>query len=385
MRVPVSLRRRGAFLPALLAAAGLAAVAAHIARSQLSRGTYADAGSSYRSSPDGARALFLLLGRMGGRAARLQRAPYLDDPRVQLLSIGASPTAGTPRRLEAEAAAIARFVALGGTYIELSPSPREGLVDALAPRGRKPRRAPADRKGRRERPEPPDVPERPAAESGRLRLSDPEGRQVVVSRINFWDAVPAGAEALLRAGNRVAGIRIRHGRGSAVLVGSADPIENGRLSEGENLEFVLSQLDLGRPVLFDEYRHGYDEEETLPGLLARYGLRTLPLQLAVLLLAGILRASAGGPAPGAVVETVKRGARSDLVLAAAALAGRTVPASDAARAFWESASARLAEPGLPPARVRKARARLDDLRRTECGLVEMHRRIVEIEKELESK
>ena len=357
-------------------AAVLFALAILLLRPQLARGSHADRGSSYRSSGSGLRALYLLLSELGFRTSRLQRAPYLDDPRSQLVSAGEGEWLSTPRRRESEARALASFVERGGRLVLFSLEPPAALLEAFFPEPKKP-------KGRRRKEAPAEAflgdPDEGASDGVNWHPRDPAGRAVELRRIVFLKSLPKEAVPLLTAGRRIAGFRLARGRGEFVFVGSPDCAENEFLERGENVEFVLSLLDPGRPVVFDEYRHGYDEEETIPGLLSRYGLRLLPLQLILLFAILALRSSGGGSPADRPRETVDRGAREDLVRATARLARRSVSERDAVSAYVDLFRTRLRDPSIPALSAEDARRKLDRIAASSPGLVEIHRSIREIE------
>lgn len=371
-------------LPGLLLSALLAAAGVWIFRFPLTRATHLESGSSYRSAADGSRALYLLLIRLGYGVQRLQRAPYLDDERVQLVSVSRPEPPGSPRRSQAEAAAEAELLSRGGRLLLFSKVVPQALLEALSGK-----RAASPRKGtgraRKTSAElPPEQRENEEEDSpaAALRFRDPAGREVLLHHVVGREELPAGAVPLLVSGSRRAGYRLSHGRGELLVVGSSDPATNAGLPEGENLEFVLSLLDKSRPVLFNEYAHGFDEDETLPGLLARYGLRALPFQLGLLLLLLARRASAAAADPAEAADATGQGAREDLVAAVARLARRFVPERQAAEAFVESFRVRLTDPRLSPSRVSAATRELEELSRRGEGLVETHREILRIEREV---
>lgn len=89
------------------------------------------------------------------------------------------------------------------------------------------------------------------------------------------------AYALYGDGDQVLVVKYPYGRGEVVWLGGATPLTNSGLNEPGDLEFLLASLgDKKRPVLWDEYIHGY--RETLELSIAHSPFRWLALQLALL-------------------------------------------------------------------------------------------------------
>lgn len=336
--------RAGRFLPAALTIAALAAGAGAIFRGALASGVHADEGSSYRSTETGSRALFLLLPRLGFRVERLLRAPYLDDTGAEFLSLGRRRPFGSPRRRRADAEALARFVEKGGAVVWASLEEPVEILDALAGK-------PAGRPALSRKTEPEESGLETEKESGveAIRLTDREGRALESRAVVFPRRIPRGAEPVVTGGPRVVGYRLVRARGSFTFIGAPDLFENAMIARAQNLEFVLALVEPNRRVVFDEYRHGFDAEQTIPGLLRRYGLGFLPLQTAVLLFGLALR-SRSERASRVPAETVREGSRRDLLSAVGALAAARISDADAARAEIDAFRRRLASKRSPGAR-----------------------------------
>ena len=99
-------------------------------------------------------------------------------------------------------------------------------------------------------------------------------------------------------------VKYPYGRGEVLWLGGATPLTNAGLKEPGNLEFLLASLgDTNRPILWDEYIHGY--RETLGTSIAHSPVKWLVLQLALLGLAVMATFSRrSGPvcAPASVVR-----------------------------------------------------------------------------------
>lgn len=85
-------------------------------------------------------------------------------------------------------------------------------------------------------------------------------------------------------GEHVLVVKYPYGRGEILWLGGATPLTNAGLKEPGNLEFLLASLgDSKRPILWDEYIHGY--RESLGMSIAHSPAKWLGLQLALLALA----------------------------------------------------------------------------------------------------
>ena len=74
------------------------------------------------------------------------------------------------------------------------------------------------------------------------------------------------------------------GKGRIVLLGSPWPLLNGGISQGGNLDFLMSIIGR-RPVIFNEYGLGIGGQMTTLELFSKFGLDALGCQLLVILLA----------------------------------------------------------------------------------------------------
>ena len=73
----------------------------------------------------------------------------------------------------------------------------------------------------------------------------------------YWTR-PQGGLPLYGDLGRVYVMQVRVGQGEAVWWASATPLTNAGIRQDGNLEFLLASVgDQGRPVLWDEYFHGY--------------------------------------------------------------------------------------------------------------------------------
>ena len=106
---------------------------------------------------------------------------------------------------------------------------------------------------------------------------------VAINSIGAWDRLPDGSETLLAdAEGRVVAAAFDHGRGRIVLLADVTPVMNSSIAAADNAAFSLGIVgEGGRPVVFDEYVHGYADEEGLTALpdawLWAFGLGAIAL------------------------------------------------------------------------------------------------------------
>jgi hypothetical protein len=112
------------------------------------------------------------------------------------------------------------------------------------------------------------------------------------------------AYALYGDRDQVLVVKYPYGRGEVLWLGGATPLTNAGLKEPGNLEFLLASLgEANRPILWDEYIHGY--RETLGLSIAHSPVKWLALQLVLLglaVLATFSRRSGPVCAPASVVR-----------------------------------------------------------------------------------
>jgi hypothetical protein len=327
----------GRFAAGLAAAVALFA-AAIVAIERLAPTPRGPESSSYATAPAGLAAYADLLRGVGHEVERRRRP----------LSEGARLTSGTLVVLDAravppsEARAIAEFVQGGGRLIAGGVRPAPWLAEAL------------------DRP-----PERRDGDGGDLRPLAPVPETAGVGAVR---AVDGGAweelgDALPVLGPADAPLAVveRSGRGRAVLLADASPLQNRALGALDNAAFGIALAGpAGEPVTFLETVHGYGAETGLAALpeSARWALIGL-------LLAGIAFAwsHARRIGPPEDRERPLPPPRADYVDALAGSLARTRRPAEVARPLHEAARAAVARrAGLGPApgddELRAAAARL---------------------------
>jgi hypothetical protein len=220
--------------------------------------------STYNTSPEGAKAAFLMLQAIGRTSSRWER-PISDltnaDAAHSTLVLAAPAYAPTDR--DAIAAAIKQFMERGGHVLTTGPT---GAL--LLPDGRV---GPPTMlmSGSCET----DPGEGPLAAAGSVPMSDD----------GVWDG-KNNAEVAERCGRDAVVVRMTVGHGEAVWWSSAHPLTNGALTTDADLRLLLLSVGDGRAVLWDESLHG-----AVPGLWsAAHGLPVRWLAIQVVLVAILL-------------------------------------------------------------------------------------------------
>lgn len=104
----------------------------------------------------------------------------------------------------------------------------------------------------------------------------------------FTPQTPAAKKAwhpLIKCRGHILAMERRFGRGHIVLLGSPWPLVNGGIAAGGNLNFLMAIIGR-KPAIFDEWGLGIGGPMTMLELFARFGLKTMLLQL--LLIAAVL-------------------------------------------------------------------------------------------------
>lgn len=245
------MKKAAAWILALLGMGALGGAALWTLQARYERSRHTAPGSSYRSDARGARALFLLLEETGGRPRRLTRP--LPPAGALLLSI--EPLPQPPGRHQG----LMHWLEEGGSLV-LAGSGEAPVLRAVS-----------------------HPLEKPVSLAGALglALADREEGE------HCWSRLPPGSRVLLGTREAPVLVSFPRGRGQVFALAEAAWLENGGLAEGGHLRLALDLLVApGRPVAFDEYRHGLAERPGLGYVLARYGL--LPAACAGLLLLGLL-------------------------------------------------------------------------------------------------
>ncbi|MBI2194627.1 MAG: DUF4350 domain-containing protein [Planctomycetes bacterium] len=238
----------------LLVVGGLVATAAWTLHLSFERGRRTLPGSSYRSDAEGSRALFLLLEEKGHRPERLHRpAP---PPGALLLSIEPRPMDSEPDQ------SLLEWLHQGGVLV-LAESPATDLASWLSVlTGRQMSKPPL-----------------PLGERLGLKLSrgESQGR-----RTSCWACWPEDAAVLVGPAAAPVLLELSYGAGRVYALAQPAWFENGGIAEGEHLSWVLNLvLSTGRPIYFDEYRHGLEERPGLAYVIERYHL--IPAAVSTLL------------------------------------------------------------------------------------------------------
>lgn len=92
----------------------------------------------------------------------------------------------------------------------------------------------------------------------------------------------SAARPLAVCGGQVVATESRFGDGRVIFVGAPTPALNGGLNVGGNLDFVLAIVGKG-PVILDEWSHGVGREDSVMGLLRRFGLQAFLFQVIFIL------------------------------------------------------------------------------------------------------
>jgi hypothetical protein len=261
------------------------------------RGGFADQLSTFKSEPDGARALYLLLSESGVPVARLQRDLTLIPPGQNLFLLGTrfadeqggerpafdGSDAGVdpdeaaddaefkrrgfnavaaPRVSHEETDKLLAHVSSGATLVFVPTSARDAkLLDELGV-----------------------TLERTDASLGVRTLipAQPtryvQGVERVVTKVRAFLELPAGAVPLLiddTFEKPVAAV-VPFGQGRVVLVSAPELAMNRALAVADNAQLWLAltgAVAASGPVAFDEYHHGFSGERSVGEFAARYGLQ----------------------------------------------------------------------------------------------------------------
>ena len=293
--------------------------------------------SSYATAPAGLAAYADLLRRAGHRVER-RRRPLADGPAVAGGTLVVlDPRAVAPR----EADAIGSFVRAGGRLVAGGAGGAAWLERALGP-----------------------LPEWRAAGAGEARPLAPVPETAGVGAVRSvaggaW-AVAGGALPVLGPPGRPLAVVVRSGRGRALLLADASPLQNRALATADNAAFGLAAAGPGGSrVTFLETVHGYGTAGGLAALPARGRWVLLGLLLAALAFAWSRARRIGPPEED---ERPLPPPRADYVDALAGALVRTRRPAEVARPLRDAARERLtARAGLGPdaseREVREAAAR----------------------------
>ncbi len=260
--------RRAAWLLAGSMVAALLAVAVLLFGRTAERGAFAEAFSTFRATPDGAKAAFILLERLGHRVHRhAEETLALEGADVLFVLEPAKAFTAD------EAEALERFVEAGGC-----------LVYAARDESEVHRRFGVDLKAQAKNPPAPVevVPAIPSAYArGVASLApDPHPRTLESSR--------ASAVPIFRGPNGVEAFAVRAGQGKALLFADPSPFANRALERAGNAALLAAIAAAharpggrGARIAFDEYHHGFEAERGVAGYLGRRALAPALVQALV--------------------------------------------------------------------------------------------------------
>lgn len=247
--------------------------------------TQSSVATTYSTASGGAKAAYLLLHETGYHVERWQHsATKLDAGTRTVLIVADPPTVPSPKEKEA----IERFINSGGRVITT------GIAGASY--------LPQDSSEFNAVQHNPWA-EFPAKMPSAITRSAPS---ITLAPVATWQHGP-GIPLYGKDDENVVQ-RLPHGEGDAIWLASATPLTNAGIVQTNNLEFLLAAIgdkDHTR-VLFDEYVHGYGEDETPeknhPLMIAL--MIALMLQSAVLALAVVFTFSRrSGPLRPMAVES----------------------------------------------------------------------------------
>jgi len=199
--------------------------------------------------------------------------------------------------------------------------------------------------------------------------------------VYYWSAWPRDGRVLLGSPAQPILVEFSLGHGQVIALADATWLTNAGLARGERLRLALHLLRAsGRPILFDEYRHGLAEQPGLAYVLARYGL--VPTAFCALLFLALVAwrttpAEAPSPAEGGERMPV----RDSLIEARAGLYVRTLRSAEAARLVERELRSGLAAAlAQPLASWDALRRRLGERRPALAGQLDSLRRELEAER-----
>jgi hypothetical protein len=331
-----------------LLVAFLIAVAAWSLHASYQRGQHTPVGSSRRSDARGTRALFLLLEEKGHHPRRLiepappaeavlvavEPGPVHPDDQSQLLNWleqgGILILAGS-----------ARSTAPGNLGPFPGPDPSWDLLELLG----------LEIEETAERP----TPENPPDEED---VTPPKEPMAVFSR------TPRRSEVVRGSADHPWMVRFPYGQGTVHALADPRGLENAGVLRGDALPWAMDiLLREGRPVYFDEFRHGLKSQPGLAYVLERYGLLSAVVALVFLLALVAWRALPAETEPSPPSPQVARGTRDSLADIRSAIYARTITPVEALARMQQdlqrNLAARLGEPAhsLP---LKELRSRLLD-------------------------
>ena len=277
--------------------------------------------SSYATGRDGLAAYASLLGRSGHQVSRL-RTPLAEaelDPRDTVVLLDAD---GVTRD---DAGALRAFVRDGGRLVVGGNDPSRWL-DAAVPN------APTWRSSPAQRPRP------------LVPVPETEGvDRVVGGDVGSWTTDGASLPVLAAGGRSLLSIAAE-GKGRALLLASAGPLQNGQLAKADNARLGVALAGAkARRIVFAESYHGYGESSGLGAIPSAWKV-ALSLSVLAALVLMIARGRRFGPPEPDVRELSPP--RRDYVDALATTMARTRDRTNAADALRTRARAILVQDDL---------------------------------------
>jgi hypothetical protein len=274
-----------------LVLASLAVAIGIFASRTAKRGAFADSLSTYRSEPDGARALFLLAQAAGLEVhRRTLDLSHIEETGVMvLLGVEGDKPAPEMKTEDAKSRTLPR-----GFFVDwMGSEDRKGVMKFVEDGGRlvyvfgSPQHL-AEDFGLTISNET-SVEERelvPAVPSPLLR-----GAQQLFARVSGYVSRAKGALTLItdpHADGEAVGVTFELGKGRVLAISAPDLATNRALGRGDNAAFWVSSLRAlshGEPIEFDEYHHGFTGSQSVAAWASRYGLHLAVLQLLAALVA----------------------------------------------------------------------------------------------------
>jgi hypothetical protein len=351
------------------------------------RGSFADKLSTYRSEPDGARALYLLCEKRQVPVRRVQQSLELLGEQQNLALLAVEFSEKSAKQLEH--ASWMNSLADGGTDDDDDASKRDDASDEddrLHSGTNLLRSTPVEASEREKLLEhvksghtliyvPWGHGENPllkainvalwkADKALELRTLVPgqptpytQGVERVETRVQAYLGLPSDAVPLLvdeKLGESVAAV-VPYGQGEVIVIGAPELVMNRALARADNAQFwasLLTTVARTGPVGFDEFHHGFTSDRSMADFAARYGLQFAVLQLigGVCLWAAALRRF-GQPRP--LSEDIRVGS-TDALFATSRLYREGRHWAHAADSILKELSAELAALAALPARSEAA-------------------------------
>jgi hypothetical protein len=272
---------RDRFPLVVLAALLFVVAAAWLLSGAAAGGRFAEPLSTYRSAPDGSRALFLLAKEAGLQVRRRHLDFQQLEPEVKALAL-----LGVEKLPSADLEKLEAFVAQGGSLLLVPPpassaKKKLGFLDAALTSWRPVLEGFGV-----------ELKECDSPELERMLLPGAPSRllggvEQAQARVTGYPRLKNGEPALPllidpHADDAAVAILFRHGSGKVVVLGAHDLATNRALAFADNAQLWLSLFSgLGADGFFelDEHHHGFTGERSISAYAARYGMHWALLQL----------------------------------------------------------------------------------------------------------